>query len=78
MTSNRVMIRIMGFSRWKWLQWGAYAAAVLVLAHWVMVEQEPGPAVLFGMLALLEAVRVWRNLGKRSKREEKPNEAVVA
>lgn len=69
-TSNRTVTRAMGWRRWKMLQRGVYVAAVLVLAHWVMVEQEPGPALLFGMLALLEAIRIWRNMAKRSSREE--------
>lgn len=41
-TSNNVMTRAMGWRRWKMLQQGAYAAAILVLAHWLIVEREPG------------------------------------
>lgn len=68
-TSNRTMTRAMGWRRWKLLQRGIYAAAALVLAHWVMVEREFGPGIFFGLLALLEAVRLWRTLAKRNSRE---------
>ena len=68
-TSNRVISGAMGWSRWKMLQRGIYAAAVLVLAHWVLVEREFGPAIFFGLLALLEAVRLWRHLAKGKSRE---------
>lgn len=64
-TSNRVMTRAMGWKRWKALQQGVYVSAVLVLAHWVMVEQELAPAILFGILGLLEAFRLWRTLANR-------------
>ena len=72
-TSNRVMTRAMGWSRWKMLQRGIYVAAVLVLTHWVMVEREFGPFIFFGLLALLEATRIWRTLAKRNSREKLTN-----
>ena len=55
------------------LQRGIYVAAVLVLTHWVMVEREFGPFIFFGLLALLEAIRIWRTLAKRNSREKLTN-----
>ena len=72
-TSNGVMTRAMGWSRWKLLQRGIYAAAVLVLTHWVMVEQEFGPGIFFGLLAVLEAIRLWRTLARRNSRQKLSN-----
>ncbi len=59
-TSNPVMTRVMGWQRWKMLQRGVYFAAVLVLAHWLIVEQEPGPLLFFAIVGLLECYRLWR------------------
>ncbi len=59
-TSNSIMTRVMGWQRWKLLQRGVYIAAVLVLAHWLIVEPEPGPLAFFGVVALLECYRLWR------------------
>lgn len=59
-TSNAVMTRAMGWRRWKMLQRGIYAVAILVLAHWLIIEQEPAPLVLFGALGALELWRLWR------------------
>ena len=56
-TSNNVMTRVMGWRRWKRLQRGTYAAAILVLAHWLIVEREPVLLVLFGAVGVLE---LWR------------------
>ncbi len=65
-TSNAVMVRAMGWRRWKTVQRGAYVAAVLVLAHWLIVEPEPGPMIFFGVVAALEAYRLWRYLANRN------------
>ena len=64
-TSNRVLTRAMGWKRWKMLQRMVYLSAVLVLAHWVMVEGSPGPFIFFGILGVLELIRVWRVLARR-------------
>ena len=69
LTSNAVMTRAMGWRHWKTLQRSAYVAAVLVLAHWLIVDTEPGPLIFFGVLALLECCRLWRNLTKRESRK---------
>ena len=42
------------------LQRGTYAAAILVLAHWLIVEREPVSLVLFGAVRVLELWRLWR------------------
>ena len=76
-TSNKVMTRAMGWRSWKTLQRLGYVSAVLVLAHWVMVEREFGPAVFFVILGLLEAFRLWHVLTHRKSREE-PAGAVAA
>ena len=72
-TSNTVMTRVMGWGRWKMLQRGVYVAAVLVLAHWLIVDTEPGPLIFFGALALLECYRLWKNFTKRKSRETLAN-----
>ena len=59
-TSNNVMTRVMGWRRWKMLQRGVYAAAILVLAHWLILEREPVSLVLFGAVGVLELWRLWR------------------
>ncbi len=71
-TSNAVMTRIMGWGHWKMLQRSVYVAAVLVLSHWLIVATEPAPLVFFGVLALLECYRLWKNLSK-----QKPGEVSV-
>ena len=59
-TSNQVSARLLG-RRWKQVQRLTYLAAVAVLAHWILVEHGPAPAVIFfGPLAMLELFRVWR------------------
>lgn len=68
-TSNAVMTRAMGWQYWKMLQRGVYVAAVLILAHWLIVDTEPAPLIFFGVLALLECYRLWRNRNKRETRE---------
>jgi methionine sulfoxide reductase heme-binding subunit len=60
-TSNDWFVRRMG-TWWKWLQRWTYAAAVLTLAHWAVLEDWDGvtPALVhFGPLIGLEAYRVW-------------------
>ena len=42
------------------LQRGTYAAAILALAHWLIVEREPVALVLFGAVGVLELWRLWR------------------
>ena len=69
-TSNVVMMRVMGWRRWKMLQRSVYVAAVLVMAHWLIVEPEPGPLLFFGVLGLLESCRIWLTLAKRRSGKE--------
>ena len=76
-TSNAVMTRVMGWRQWKMLQRGVYLAAVLVLAHWLIVDTEPGPLIFFGVLAVLECYRLWRNLAKRDSSEGAPDPATA-
>ena len=71
-TSNSVATRLMGWRRWKLLQRGVYAAAVLVLAHWLLVEPEPVPYVLAAILVVLECCRVWRAIAARRSRARDP------
>lgn len=66
-TSNNMAQRLLGH-RWKQLQRGVYAAAVLTLVHWIFVHNNLGPALVhFVPLALLEAYRIravfWRGPG---------------
>ncbi len=68
-TSNAVATRVMGWRRWKLLQRGVYAAAVLVLAHWLLVEPEPVPYVLAALLAALQCCRWWRAIAARRARD---------
>ena len=63
-TSNNLSVRKLG-PRWKTLQRGVYFAAALTVLHWVLVNDNPGPALAnFLPLALLEAVRIYRNASK--------------
>jgi sulfoxide reductase heme-binding subunit YedZ len=61
-TSNDWAVHRIGSMRWKALQRVAYAAALLTLAHWLLVAQVRGVALVhFLPLAALEAHRVWAN-----------------
>lgn len=60
-TSNETSLRWLGRS-WKTLQRFVYPAAVLTLAHWLLVSHEIGGAIVhFAPLALLEVYRIGRN-----------------
>ena len=73
LTSNLLMTRAMGWRRWKMVQRGAYIAAMLVLAHLLIVDQWLGPLqVLFGILAGLESYRLWRTLMTRQANQASP------
>ncbi|KZK98743.1 MULTISPECIES: ferric reductase-like transmembrane domain-containing protein [unclassified Pseudovibrio] len=68
-TSNDWFIAQLG-SRWKNLQKLAYAAAVLVFAHWVLVDYKFGPALVhFTPLLLLELYRYVHVTNKRKERK---------
>ena len=69
-TSNATMARAMGWRRWKVLQRGVYPAAILVMAHWLIVEPEPGPVISFGLLGALVFCRLWLQLTNRKFGEE--------
>ncbi len=60
LTSNQVSMRILG-RKWKRLQQFAYLVGLLVLAHWLLVHGPMPALVFFAPLALLEAIRLWRN-----------------
>ena len=59
-TSSDRAIHKMGPRKWKTLQRMVYGAAVLTLAHWLLVSHDPGGALVhFLPLAALEAWRIW-------------------
>jgi methionine sulfoxide reductase heme-binding subunit len=59
-TSNDISVRLLR-RRWKWLHRAAYAAAALTFAHWILSAFAPNSAALhLGVLATLEAIRVWK------------------
>ena len=64
-TSSALMTQAMGWRRWKMLQRGVYPAAILVMAHWLIVEPEPGPVIFFAVLGALEFCRLWLRLTNR-------------
>ncbi len=65
LTSSAPMTRAMGWRRWKMLQRGVYPAAILVMAHWLIVEPELGPVIFFAVLGALEFCRLWLTLSNR-------------
>ena len=73
-TSNTMSTRLMGWRRWKLLQRSVYVAAVLVLAHWLLVEPEPVPIALATLLVALEAIRAWRSVSARRAQISVPTE----
>ena len=63
-TSNNISVRLLG-PRWKSVHQLTYVAAVAVLLHWVFVNYEIVPALIFFLpLAVLEAYRFWYILSK--------------
>lgn len=78
LTSNDAAVRALR-AGWRRLHRLAYPAALLVLAHWVVVHNEPGEALLhFAPLALLELYRITRLLaragGSANSRSSQPAE----
>ncbi|WP_208996135.1 sulfite oxidase heme-binding subunit YedZ [Pseudovibrio ascidiaceicola] len=68
-TSNDWSIARLG-SNWKGLQKLAYAAALLVFAHWVLVDFKFGPALVhFTPLLLLQIYRYVHISSKRKERK---------
>ncbi len=68
LTSNDLSVRRLGW-RWKVLQRIIYAAAVLVLLHWIFVHNNQAAALAhFIPLVTLETFRIWRHLSRRQKR----------
>lgn len=62
--SSDVMRRLMGRA-WKPIQRLAYAAAVLALAHWLLLAgKEWLPLAVAGLLILLEGIRIAKGPGK--------------
>lgn len=67
-TSTDGWVRSLG-PRWKTLQRWVYPAAVLTLAHWLLVAHGPGGAIVhFAPLALLEGYRIWWNMSRTQRR----------
>ena len=71
-TSDAIMTRAMGWQRWKMLQRCVYLATVLVMAHWLIVQAEPGPVILFAPLGALEFCRIWLTVANRNSDKELP------
>jgi sulfoxide reductase heme-binding subunit YedZ len=68
MTSNDVAVRRLG-QRWKRLHRVVYVAAVLTFAHWILSAFDPIPGwIHLGVLAALEAYRLWRTRINRAAR----------
>jgi methionine sulfoxide reductase heme-binding subunit len=66
-TSSDAAVRLLG-RRWKWLHRAVYAAAVLTFAHWILTAFDPLPgAAHLGVLATLEAIRVWKKVRTTSR-----------
>jgi sulfoxide reductase heme-binding subunit YedZ len=66
-TSNDASVRALG-RWWKPLQRWVYPAAVLTLAHWLLVSHGIGGALVhFAPLAVLEAYRIWRNVSRAGR-----------
>ena len=60
MTSNDASVRWLR-RKWKPLQRWVYPAAVLTLAHWALIDNNLGPALVhFAPLIALEAYRIWK------------------
>jgi sulfoxide reductase heme-binding subunit YedZ len=59
-TSNDMSVRLLRRA-WKSLHRWVYAAAVLTYLHWALSAFAPaGASIHFGLLALLEAYRIWK------------------
>lgn len=60
LTSNNASVRRLAHI-WKRIQRFVYAAAVLTLLHWILVNDNIGPALVhFVPLATLELYRIWK------------------
>ncbi len=67
-TSNDASVRRMR-RLWKRLHRWVYAAAVLTFAHWVLTAFDPVPGLIhLGVLAALEAFRIWKTTVSRRRR----------
>ena len=65
-TSNDASVRVLQ-RRWKWLHRAVYTAAALTFAHWILAAFDPVPgAIHVSVLAVLEALRLWRARALRS------------
>ncbi len=70
-TSNDVSVRLLRRA-WKSLHRWVYAAAVLACLHWMLSAFAPlGASMHFGLLALLEAYRIWK-ISFASRRQGPP------
>ena len=67
-TSNDASVRRLR-RLWKRLHRWVYAAAVLTFAHWVLTAFDPVPGLIhLGVLAALEAIRIWKTFQSRRHR----------
>lgn len=67
LSSNNWAVRRLGRA-WKQLHRLVHLAAVLTFAHWVLSAFDPLTAYLhLAVLGLLEAVRLWKSYGPRSR-----------
>ena len=67
-TSNDASVRRLR-RLWKRLHRWVYAGAVLTFAHWVLTAFDPVPGLIhLGVLAALEAFRVWKTARSRRRR----------
>ena len=67
-TSNDASVRRLR-RLWKRLHRWVYAGAVLTFAHWVLTAFDPVPGLIhLGVLAALEAIRVWKTFQSRRRR----------
>jgi len=68
-TSNDASVRRLRRG-WKRLHRAVYVAAVLTFAHWILSAFDPVPgAIHLGILAALEAVRLWKTYPRRDARQ---------
>ncbi len=64
-TSNDLSVRRMG-KNWKKLQRWVYLAAIMVVAHWIFLHYNFGPALVhFTPVVLLQVYRVWKQNEKK-------------
>ena len=72
MTSNDASVRLLRRA-WKSLHRAVYAAALLTFAHWILTAFDPLTGwVYLGILAALQAFRVWKARTNARRRADAP------